>query len=182
MRTLRPYLLAFFIAPAIALALAHGGARGSTAARARSTVKVEAGLAKAIHHYRVSSVQLQGVMGKRVVKLAPVRHASLRHASRVWRRRAVLVRKRFTAGPAHRRAWLCIHRYEGSWRDDGGPYYGGLQMDLGFQQHYGRMLLRVKGTADHWTPLEQMWVAERAYRAGRGFYPWPNTARSCGLI
>ena len=55
-------------------------------------------------------------------------------------------------------------------------------MDLGFQQHYGRMLLRVKGTADHWTPLEQMWIAERAYRSGRGFYPWPNTARSCGCI
>ena len=30
--------------------------------------------------------------------------------------------------------------------------------------------------------VEQMWVAERAYRSGRGFYPWPNTARSCGLI
>jgi hypothetical protein len=27
-----------------------------------------------------------------------------------------------------------------------------------------------------------MWVAERALRAGRGFYPWPNTARMCGLI
>jgi hypothetical protein len=27
-----------------------------------------------------------------------------------------------------------------------------------------------------------MWVAERAYRSGRGFYPWPNTARACGLI
>jgi len=32
------------------------------------------------------------------------------------------------------------------------------------------------------SPLEQMWVAERAYRNGRGFYPWPNTARYCGLI
>jgi len=27
-----------------------------------------------------------------------------------------------------------------------------------------------------------MWVAERAHRAGRGFTPWPNTARSCGLL
>jgi hypothetical protein len=25
-------------------------------------------------------------------------------------------------------------------------------------------------------------VAERAYRSGRGFYPWPNSARACGLI
>ena len=47
---------------------------------------------------------------------------------------------------------------------------------------YGGDLLRRKGTADKWTPVEQMWVAERAYRAGRGFYPWPNTARYCGLI
>ncbi len=30
--------------------------------------------------------------------------------------------------------------------------------------------------------VEQMWVAERAHRSGRGFYPWPNTARYCGLI
>ena len=85
-------------------------------------------------------------------------------------------------GRRTRRAWLCIHRYEGSWTDRGGPYYGGLQMDISFQQSYGWHLLRHKGTADHWTPLEQMWVAERAYRSGRGFYPWPNTARACGLI
>ena len=51
-----------------------------------------------------------------------------------------------------------------------------------FQRLYGGHLLRRKGTADRWTPLEQMWVAERAYRSGRGFYPWPNTARYCGLI
>jgi hypothetical protein len=55
-------------------------------------------------------------------------------------------------------------------------------MDIGFQRRYGGYLLRKKGTADNWTPLEQMWVAERALQAGRGFYPWPNTARYCGLI
>lgn len=54
-------------------------------------------------------------------------------------------------------------------------------MDVGFQQTYGMDLYRAKGTADNWTPLEQMWVAERAHRT-RGFYPWPNTARNCGLI
>jgi hypothetical protein len=54
-------------------------------------------------------------------------------------------------------------------------------MNLGFQGTYGRWLLRTKGTADHWTPLEQIWVAEKAQRS-RGFWPWPNTARSCGLI
>jgi hypothetical protein len=84
--------------------------------------------------------------------------------------------------PPHLRGWLCIHRYEGDWRDPGPPYYGGLQMDLEFQRTYGASFLRRKGTAEHWTPLEQMWVAERAYQSGRGFYAWPNTARYCGLI
>ena len=83
--------------------------------------------------------------------------------------------------PPHKAQWLCIHHYEGSWTDSGAPYYGGLQMDWDFMFTYGRKLLRSKGTADHWTPHEQMWVAERAWRT-RGFYPWPNTARYCGLI
>jgi len=83
--------------------------------------------------------------------------------------------------PPHYSAWLCIHSHEGSWTDSGAPYWGGLQMDWGFMRAYGGRLLRLKGTADHWTPLEQMWVAERAWRT-RGFYPWPNTARMCGLI
>lgn len=71
----------------------------------------------------------------------------------------------------------------GNWSiNTGNGYYGGLQMDISFQRAYGRELLRRKGTANNWTAAEQMWVAERAYRSGRGFYPWPNTARSCGLI
>ena len=98
-----------------------------------------------------------------------------------WHRLAVKMRRRALNVP-HRAAWLCIHRYEGSWSDPNPPYYGGLQMDLHFQQTYAPALLRLKGTADHWTPLEQMWAAERAHRSGRGFYPWPNTARYCGLI
>jgi hypothetical protein len=98
----------------------------------------------------------------------------------LWRRRATAARKR-AARPPHLAAFLCIHRFEGSWTDGGSPYFGGLQMDLGFQRHYGGWLLRTKGTADHWTPLEQIWTAEKAARS-RGFYPWPNTARFCGLI
>jgi hypothetical protein len=81
----------------------------------------------------------------------------------------------------HKAAWLCIHRYEGAWDDPNPPYWGGLQMDIGFQRTYGRSLLQSKGTADNWTPLEQMQVAERAWNE-RGYYPWPNTARYCGLI
>jgi hypothetical protein len=82
--------------------------------------------------------------------------------------------------PPYLQTWLCIHSYEGSWADAGSPYWGGLQMDLSFQQTYGGWLLAHKGTADHWSALEQIWVAVRAART-RGFSPWPNTARSCGV-
>src|SRR5262245_48045783 len=99
-----------------------------------------------------------------------------------WIRQERTARRR-AHHPRRLAAWLCIHRHEGSWRaNTGNGYYGGLQMDLQFQRTYGAGLLRRKGTANHWTPLEQIWVAERAYRTGRGFYPWPNTARYCGLI
>ena len=98
----------------------------------------------------------------------------------LWLHRATVARKQ-AQRPPHRTQWQCIHRFEGSWTDPNGPYYGGLQMDVGFQRTYGLDLYRSKGTADHWTPLEQMWVAERAFRT-RGFWPWPNTARFCGLL
>jgi hypothetical protein len=98
---------------------------------------------------------------------------------RQWRH--VAHRTRWRANhPPYLQAWLCIHRYEGSWADSGSPYWGGLQMDLSFQQTYGSWLLRHKGTADHWSALEQIWVAVRASRS-RGFSPWPNTARDCGV-
>jgi len=99
----------------------------------------------------------------------------------VWNRRAKGA-WRNAQRPPHYDDWMCIHRYEGSWADPNSPYYGGLQMDLSFQRTYGGPLLEDKGTADNWSPLEQMWVAERAYGSGRGFYPWPNTARFCGLL
>lgn len=82
----------------------------------------------------------------------------------------------------HRSQWMCIHSYEGSWTDPNAPYYGGLQMDWAFMRAYGPEFLARWGTADHWPPVIQMYVAERAYSAGRGFYPWPNTAHYCGLI
>jgi hypothetical protein len=109
--------------------------------------------------------------------------ASLRsdRALRFWQARARRVRL-LAARPPHRRAWLCIHRFEGSWSDSGDPYWGGLQMDRGFMRTYATRALLRRGWANRWTPLEQMWVAERAHRNGRGFYPWPNTAHSCNLI
>jgi hypothetical protein len=85
--------------------------------------------------------------------------------------------------PPHYWQWLCIHRYEGAWNSNtGNGYFGGLQMDVRFMWTYGRDMIRRHGNYAHsWTPLEQMWVAERAWRT-RGFAPWPNTARMCGLL
>lgn len=104
----------------------------------------------------------------------------------LWRKRAARA-ERQAKNPPHRDEWLCIHRYErnpaqGWGTRTGNGYFGGLQMDIHFQRTYGPELLRLKGTAEAWTPVEQMWVAERAYRSGRGFHPWPNTARYCGLL
>jgi Transglycosylase-like domain len=111
---------------------------------------------------------------------------SLERLRDLWRARARTAEYQ-AEHPPHRGAWLCIHRYERNptqgWSTrTGNGYYGGLQMDINFQRAYGPELLRRKGTADRWSAVEQMWVAERAHRSGRGFYPWPNTARYCGLI
>jgi hypothetical protein len=93
---------------------------------------------------------------------------------------------------------LCIHHYEGSWQDGGKPYYGGLQMDLSFQRSYGYKYVNVKlygrivkrmkiyfmdiwGTANHWPIKAQLEAGRNAVKV-RGYYPWPNTARFCGLL
>jgi hypothetical protein len=133
-----------------------------------------------IDRYRHATWRWQRIMGHPVTR--ELRYAPYELAGKIeaWKRVAAQVWRR-AQNPPHERQWLCIHRYEGAWTDPNPPYFGGLQMDYSFMATYGRHLLRTKGTADRWTPLEQMWVAERAYRT-RGFYPWPNTARYCGLI
>lgn len=100
-----------------------------------------------------------------------------------WRSRAAAARLR-ASHPPHEDQWLCIHSHEANWENhDTGRngHYGGLQMSFDFMRGYGLELYAAKGTADHWTPVEQMWVAERAWRV-RGFQPWPQTARMCGLL
>lgn len=82
------------------------------------------------------------------------------------------------------RNWICIHRREGAWNDDtGNGYYGGLQFNDSFERSYGSdMRRKYGGHANLWTPRDQIIVAERARASGRGYYPWPQTARMCGLI
>jgi hypothetical protein len=110
---------------------------------------------------------------------------------RVWNRRSALAaldvarhaRPRPDIPPALSSAFLCIHRLEAAWNaNTGNGYYGGLQMDLPFQARYGARYLGRFGTADRWPVWAQLDAAVTAYRSGRGFWPWPNTARACGLL
>jgi hypothetical protein len=136
---------------------------------------------KMIDRYRHETWRWQQVMGHPLLR--ELRRPPAEPADKIvaWKRVAARTRLR-AQNPPHKSGWLCIHRFEATWTDPNPPYYGGLQMDLSFQRRYSAGLLRRKGTADNWTPLEQMWTAERAHRSGVGFYPWPNTARFCGLI
>lgn len=169
------------------------GITGQTTAQARNphTVKLHhhrsqcVDVKEGVKFYRQSTWRMQDFMGEHRTRTRYHEKwakscSYIKWVAGMWRDRAREENKRYE-NPPHKSAWLCIHHYEGSWTDSGAPYYGGLQMDEGFQKTYGITLYRSKGTADHWTPLEQMWVAERAYRT-RGFWPWPNTARYCGLI
>jgi hypothetical protein len=144
-----------------------------------------------IDEFRIETWRWQSLMSKpRTLSTFSEREvdsdAYLAWVRDLWQDRARTA-ERQAENPPHRDAWLCINRYErhpsqGWATRTGNGYYGGLQMDIQFQREYAPELLRRKGTADNWTPVEQMWVAERAHRSGRGFYPWPNTARYCGLI
>lgn len=137
-------------------------------------------MAQRIQYFRSTVDHWNLVMGAKPVRMLAV-SGNLETQFLQWRQTERRVLEQ-AAHPPYASQFSCIHRYEGSWSDPNSPYYGGLQMDLGFQSTYGGYLLRTKGTADHWTPLEQMWVAARAVRSGRGFYPWPNSARICGYI
>jgi hypothetical protein len=178
---------------AVILALATGDAailvpQSSATGRRESRAAVSDGafLLRRILHARRETWRWEALMGMRLTPSARSAERARSLAYRRWAWHVWSLRARRAAFRAHHppllRAWLCIHRFEGDWTDPDPPYFGGLQMDIVFQRRYGRDLLLRKGTADHWTPLEQIWVAERAYRSGRGFYPWPNTARYCGLI
>jgi hypothetical protein len=109
-----------------------------------------------------------------------------RYSVRVERQRNALkraVRSSVKLGASGlERGLLCIHTFEGAWNSaTGNGYYGGLQFDSSFQSTYGPEFLRAFGSANNWTPAMQLAVAERAYLSGRGYGPWPNTRRSCGI-
>ena len=140
-----------------------------------------------IARFRDEAWHWQRLLGRRLTPYTRFVEADVTEEYRqwvlgLWRARAVQLRIAVRRPPRFS-AWICIHRREGPWKaNTGNGYYGGLQMDITFQRTYGLFLLRKKGRAHRWTPLEQIWTAERAYRSGRGFRPWPNTARRCGVL
>jgi hypothetical protein len=139
-----------------------------------------------IKRYQRSTWHWQRLMG---VRRTPTLRRYLRtrdlefrlHVLKQWRNRAIRAKRR-VYNPPHERHWRCLQRNEGRWTDANDPYWGGLQMDRAFMLAHAPAHLIRRGWANRWSPVEQMWVAERALRAGRGFHPWPSTARLCGLL
>ena len=174
-----------------ALALAAGLSTPTSATGASLLKPGDEYLLAQIERKRDETWRWQSLMRTRRTPSSNSAHRSIdadyrRWVLRLWSMRALTARTQ-AASPPRKAAWFCIYRHERhprmGWRTrTGNGFYGGLQMNLEFQRIYGADLLRRKGTAERWSPLEQIWVAERAYRSGRGFYPWPNTARACGLI
>jgi hypothetical protein len=171
---------------ALMCTLALAAPAGAAAVVSEGTHSEAQRLVEEIREHRATTWHWQRVMGKRRTPTSRWERRTTGLALLVevrdrWRERAQRARARGNR-PPHLAQWRCIHRFEGAWNDPNAPYYGGLQMDVQFQRAYGRYLLRRKGTANRWRPLEQMWTAENALRAGRGFHPWPTAARLCGLI
>ncbi len=154
--------------------------------------RLRAPLAARVAYSRHLAIALRGIYpGRPARAFADVRSPAGRPLLHLWQRRGALAALAVSEHAVRRAtipAWLghafeCIHHYEAAWNaDTGNGYYGGLQMDLPFQSHYGSAYLGRYGTADHWPVWAQLEVAARAYRSGRGFWPWPNTARACGLL
>jgi hypothetical protein len=149
-------------------------------------------LARRVSYSRKIALKLRRIYPGKVTRAFASAHGDSRTETlRLWQKRlaaaTALVLRHGYARPQIpgflEGAFLCIHRYEGAWNaNTGNGYYGGLQMDASFQSRYGGDYLRRWGTADNWPAWAQLQAAVRAYRSGRGFYPWPNTARVCGLI
>lgn len=76
----------------------------------------------------------------------------------------------------------CVHRGEGSWGETSNPKYdGGMQMDAPFQLTYGPQYLQRWGRAYNWPDWAQLHASFKAWTT-RGWGPWPQTARNCGLL
>ena len=105
------------------------------------------------------------------------------------------IRRVRSSGPPRPQCWRshvwaegwkgrCVSSKEGSLRSvsrPSGTYHGKWQMNSGFELAYGPGFVRRWGRASGWPEYAQDLAAWRGYRA-RGWSPWPNTARACGLL
>ena len=80
-------------------------------------------------------------------------------------------------------AGRCVSSREGGLTSlsPGGTYAGKWQMDASFERAYGAYFVKRWGRAYNWPEWAQDVAAYRGYSA-RGWWPWPNTARTCGLL
>ena len=163
-----------------AVVVAVGGARGKPADRTQCVGWPRAG--EVCYAVTQDPVTQERESESWHTRYAEMRRLAYRRLKVIRNQRAILNR-RFAYQPGHwlEQAFLCIHRYEGRWADTRPPYWGGLQLDGSFQQTYGGAYWRYLGTADTWPPSVQIAVAIKAWFT-RGFRPWPNTARRCGLL
>jgi hypothetical protein len=109
----------------------------------------------------------------------------------IRQRAARLVRNRaLPSGCELARAWgwhygsaaSCVRSREGGLTsvNPAGPYYGWYQTDPNCQAAYGPEFYRRWGPGI-WPAYAQVLTAYRGWRV-RGWQPWPNTARACGLL
>ena len=177
-----PYAAAFLDAAAHNQALA-----AARTAKARTLTRtITRAEDRAVYYLRVMHLHALAPPKTRALQGMQTEPGNLQTLASRWTARLHALRVRFTH-PPHLTQFRCIQSYETAppfpgWRtNSGNGYYGGLQMDRTFQQGYGAWLYQHKGTAQHWSALEQIWTSEQAYLS-RGYHPWPNTARDCGLL
>jgi Transglycosylase-like domain len=159
----------------------------------RSVAQQCPGIHKGVRYYRRVTWKFQNKLDATITRAALSEFPSCNYAkwaAELWRDRSSQWNKRWVHYLKNRPTikylsqWICIHNHEGAWNaNTGNGYYGGLQMDITFQNAYGRDMIRKYGGYAHtWSPRDQMIVAERAHDSGRGFGPWPNTGRMCGVL
>lgn len=139
-----------------------------------------------IHRHVEQTNQLREAKGYRPYRYRyrPERNVHMRrYYLRQWtarHRQAISLQRRWLWSRAWYQAAMCVHRGEGAWTSNtGNGFYGGMQFDYSTWLSNGGG--RFAAYAHLATPVEQLTVTYWTWQR-RGWYPWPNTARACGLI
>jgi hypothetical protein len=188
----RLYLAALAAILAACLLAATAQARVRVIPRVCSTKTSPARVFCAIHHHRRAANRLRAGMGLRPI---PYLWIAERHTTSDARRLRILGYWRHVHAHAVRQwhsyapwtpGWhadaMCVHGYEGSWTVDHGigpRVSGGMQIGDSEWAHFGGLAFAPRAYLA--TAHEQLLVAWRYWRVS-GWYPWPSTARMCGLI